>query len=194
MDKFNELKEALRATDRDGVESLITYLEQSTFLEMPASSAYHGNYKGGLLDHVYNVWKMAEKMAELTPSDVDRINPQSYLIAAVCHDLCKIGAYKVGYRNRKNKFGDWEKYQVYEPADNGELPLGHSYTSIDIAQRYIELTNIEKVMIANHMGAIGVGYAQQREVEEAFKKHPEALILHLADMFASYVLEETINY
>lgn len=196
MEKFNEIKEALRATKREGIENLISYLEASDFKTCPASARYHNNFEGGLLDHTYNVWKCAEELSRW-PGKTKEIG-ESYLIAAVCHDLSKIGSYKKSKRNRKDKFGNWESYEVYENEENPQgsllaapaLPLGHSYASIEIAERYIKLTDVEKIMIANHMGAIGVGYQQMQEVSDAFRKCPEACILHLADMQASYILEK----
>ncbi len=195
VDAWSEIKDALIKTERIGIDKLIAYLEASDFKTCPASARYHNNFEGGLLDHTYNVWKCAATMTGILPGPV---NLDHFLISAVCHDLSKIGSYKKSLRNRKNKFGNWESYEVYENNENPEgsllaapaLPLGHSYASIEIAERYIKLTDVEKIMIAHHMGAIGVGYQQMQEVTEAFRKCPEACILHLADMQATYVLEK----
>jgi len=201
MDQFKEIKEALIATGRPGIEGLIAYLEASDFTKAPASTRYHNNFEGGLLGHTYNVWKCAERLAGSLPARPGGINLTPIMIAAICHDLSKIFSYKKGYRNRKDKYGNWEKYEVYEQDENPAgnlmaapaLPLGHAAASIEIAERYIKLEPIEKIMIANHMGAIGVGFQQMQEVNDAFRKHPEAVILHLADMQASYILEEVRN-
>lgn len=190
MDKFDEIKVALLNTKREGIKNLVGYLEVGGFKTSPASSRYHSNFEGGLLEHTYNVWKCAEKIAL---SCLNAGEAEVFLIASVCHDLSKIGRYKWGTRNRKSeKTGLWEKYGVWEIDENqtGVLPLGHPYASIEIAERYIKLKDIEKIMIANHMGMIGVGYTQMQEIAEAFTRHPEAVILHLADMQATYILEE----
>ena len=36
---------------RDGLEDLITYLENSDFFTAPSSTRFHGNYEGGLCEH-----------------------------------------------------------------------------------------------------------------------------------------------
>lgn len=196
VDYFGEIRAALLSTKRPGVEELVAYLEHSDFRTSPASARYHNNFEGGLLEHTYNVLQCAKGIAVMS----NITSAETILIAAICHDLSKIGTYKKGVRNRKVN-GSWESYEVWENNENPEgsllaspgLPLGHSYASIDIAQRYIKLTDKEKIAIAHHMGAIGVGYNQMQEVSDAFRKCPEAVIIHLADMQASYILEEVRN-
>ena len=46
----------LRSTNREGIENVITWLsDESDFFEAPASTAFHGNYSGGLAEHSLNV-------------------------------------------------------------------------------------------------------------------------------------------
>ena len=53
--EFIELLE--KYVKRDGIENLITYLdEQSDFFTSPASTKYHGSYEGGLVEHSLNVY------------------------------------------------------------------------------------------------------------------------------------------
>ena len=40
---------------RDGVEDLISYLENNDFFTAPSSTRFHGNYEGGLCEHSLNV-------------------------------------------------------------------------------------------------------------------------------------------
>ena len=51
-----EFIELLRSTKREGIENLLNFLEKSDFYTAPASTRFHGNYDGGLLDHSLNVY------------------------------------------------------------------------------------------------------------------------------------------
>ena len=55
-----EVIKLLKETNREGMDKLIEFLENSDFFEAPASTRYHGNFKGGLLEHsmkVYEIFK-----------------------------------------------------------------------------------------------------------------------------------------
>ena len=52
-----EFVNLLRSSEREGIEDLIKFLEKSDFYTAPASTRYHGSYKGGLLEHSLNVYK-----------------------------------------------------------------------------------------------------------------------------------------
>jgi hypothetical protein len=52
----------LRSTGREGIETLINWLEtKSDFFIAPSSTIYHGNYDGGLCQHSLNVYKAAKE-------------------------------------------------------------------------------------------------------------------------------------
>ena len=94
-----EFIELLRSTKREGIENLLNFLEKSDFYTAPASTRFHGNYEGGLLEHsmkVYEIFKEKIKASGLsTPED-------TVIIAPLLHDICKTNYYKVDYRNAKN--------------------------------------------------------------------------------------------
>ena len=83
--------ELLRKVNRDGMDELIAWLEKTTFFMEPASAKYHGNYEGGLCDHSLAVY---EEYIKLTNVDDDKAK-----ITCLLHDVCKIGTYKLGFRN-----------------------------------------------------------------------------------------------
>ena len=58
-EKKERFIELLCSTGREGMESVINYLENSAFFTSPASTAYHMSYEGGLMDHSMNVYEMA---------------------------------------------------------------------------------------------------------------------------------------
>ena len=50
----------LRSTNREGIEELIDFIDRTDFYKAPASTRFHGNFEGGLLQHsmkVYEIFK-----------------------------------------------------------------------------------------------------------------------------------------
>lgn len=183
------IQELLLTINREGIQSLVNYLNTTTFYVDPASSRYHNNFEGGLALHSLNVYSC---LRDISANGRVDITEENKIITAICHDLCKIGTYKISKRNRKT-FGQWESYEIWESQVNKDnLPLGHCHTSIDIAERFIKLEPIEKVMIANHMGMVDVGYSRRLEISEAYTIYPQAAALHIADMMATYLYENVI--
>ena len=56
-----EFIELLRSTKREGIENLLAFLEKSDFYTAPASTRFHGNYEGGLLEHSMKVYEILMK-------------------------------------------------------------------------------------------------------------------------------------
>ena len=87
----------LSFVERDGVQSLLEWLESTDFYAAPASTKYHGAYAGGLLEHSLNVFRRLVKRCPA--ADMDTLT-----IAALLHDVCKIHLYeKDGRRYRHNE-------------------------------------------------------------------------------------------
>lgn len=93
MGKYSpeEMKKAfikiLAAVERPGITDLLGWLETTDFYTAPASTKYHGAYKGGLLEHSLNVYERLLKLA--AGYDLDSI-----AIVGLLHDLCKAEFYK----------------------------------------------------------------------------------------------------
>ena len=177
-----EFLELLKSINRDGMENLIAFIEKTDFFEAPASTRYHGSYQGGLLEHSMKVYeillqKVQNNIIGLKP------NEDTMKLIALLHDICKANFYKVDYRNAKNSKGEWEKVPYYTIEDT--IPYGHGEKSVMMITEYIKLTPEEKYCIRWHMG-----FTEPKEVYttlgEAFKKYPLALLLHEADLEATY--------
>lgn len=170
----------LQSTNREGMDKLLEFLEKSDFYTAPASTRYHGNYEGGLLEHsmkVYEIFKEKIKQSGLqTPEE-------SVIISALLHDICKTNFYKIDYRNAKNALGVWEKVPYYTIEDT--IPYGHGEKSVMMITEYMKLTPEEKYSIRWHMG-----YTEPKElyntIGAAYKKYPLALLMHEADLEATY--------
>lgn len=175
--------ELLRATGRSGIEELIRYLQEETdFFTAPASTKYHGAYEGGLLQHSVNVYG-----ALCSDPAKDYSFSDSIIIVSLLHDICKANCYRTEKRNVKEN-GAWVEKQVYVFDD--ELPLGHGEKSLYLASKFIELSDEEAAAIRWHMGAFDNAFrGGDRGLNAAYEKYPLAVLLHMADMRAAYLVE-----
>ncbi len=164
-------------------------MKKSDFFTCPASAKYHGAYAGGLCDHSLNVYHCLmdylarERVQELYGIEA---SAESVAIAALLHDLCKIGCYKAGTRNVKNDAtGVWEKVPTFFYED--PLPSGHGEKSVYIISGCLKLTRQEAMAIRWHMGFSG--NEDKGLVGKALEQYPLAFALSVADMEATYFLE-----
>ena len=164
----------LKQIDREGMDKLIEFLERSDFFEAPASTRFHGSFKGGLLEHSMKVYEILKTKTE----DSDSVK-----IIALLHDICKVNFYKTDYRNAKNEQGVWEKVPYYTVDDL--IPYGHGEKSVMMISEFIKLTPEERYAIRWHMG-----FTEPKELYttlgQAYKKYPIALLVHEADLEATY--------
>jgi len=182
----------LRSTKREGIEELIVWLETTDFYKAPASTRFHGNYEGGLLEHSLNVYDMLNLEVKniMSKTEKIKINQESVILVALLHDLCKVNLYKVDYRNTKNDYGQWIKVPYYTTEDNE--PYGHGEKSVMLAQDFIKLTKEEMYSIRWHMG-FTEGKEQYNYVSATYNKYELAVLAHVADLKASYLLERTVK-
>ncbi len=178
-----EMINLLRQIDRDGIEVVISFLEKSDFFTAPASTRFHGDYEGGLLEHSMKVYEILKK--KLVDNNMD-VSEDTVKIVALLHDICKVNFYKTDYRNAKNEKGEWVKVPYYTVEDT--IPYGHGEKSVMMLTEYMKLTNEEKYAIRWHMG-----FTEPKELYStigvAFKKYPLALMLHEADLEATYIYD-----
>jgi hypothetical protein len=148
MNTEEKIVELLKSTNRSGMNNLITDMRKNGFFESPASTRFHGCYKGGLADHVLAVLvKLVDYHSKLDLSKTApgqkqyKVTGETLIIASLLHDLCKTGAY----------IGDKKPYKW-----NKGQPKGHATLSIERAKKFIELEKIEEMMIRYHMGVYGL--------------------------------------
>lgn len=184
----------LSSVEREGMDDLLAYLESSDFYEAPASTKYHGAYKGGLVEHCLNVHEaLIFGLANLKESEfaIPPIKDDSVVIVALLHDLCKVNTYHEDFKNVKNANGVWEKVPTFrrEPL----LPMGHAGKSLFIIQKFIKLTVEEALAIYWHMGAYDTStYNTWDELSQAYNSTLLAFLLQQADMMATYIMENDL--
>lgn len=175
----------LKTVKRDGINDVINFLEKSDFFKAPASTRFHGSYEGGLVEHSMKVYEILSQKVKNASIDIS-VSEETLIIVALLHDICKSNFYKVDYRNAKNSFGEWEKVPYYTIDDT--IPYGHGEKSVMMITEYMKLTNEEKYSIRWHMG-----FTEPKEnystIGVAYKKYPLALLLHEADLEATYFFD-----
>lgn len=180
---------------RDGAEALLDFLEKSDFYNAPASTRFHSAEEGGLCAHTLNVFKRLKNLVEMEEMNNEgfEISEESVAIAALLHDICKVNTYKVDFRNVKNKeTGTWEAVPYYTTED--KVPYGHGEKSVYIVSGFMRLTREEAMAINWHMG----GFDQRARsgdftISTAYTLHPLAVLLHTADLQATYLDEKRVE-
>jgi hypothetical protein len=191
----------------DGSEKLLDYLRKSDFYTAPASTKYHGCYKGGLLEHSLQVYdRLAAKMTDpVWQQKLAGTPKRSLIVAALTHDICKVNfyiqeprnkktydpdkIYASGQRPKRDDLGEfvWITEMGYTVKDN--LPYGHGEKSVLMLTYLITLSMEEIFAIRWHMGPYS-GDKDWNTLAEAFKKYPLILALFEADMESTYMLSE----
>jgi hypothetical protein len=78
------------------MDDLIKWLQNETdYFTAPASTKYHGNYEGGLAAHSLNVYDSLMVVYDQFADKGDIADPESLIIVALLHDLCKINYYVI---------------------------------------------------------------------------------------------------
>jgi hypothetical protein len=163
----------LSTIDRPGMQDLIKWLQESDFFTAPASTPFHRAYPGGLAEHSSNVLLLLMKRA----SEYDvfaALVPDSIILTALLHDVCKIGLYSLsGSKYRLN-------FDV--------LKEGHGRRSVALISRFIALEPQEKSMIFYHMGPYGAHESGCKGTEyslaeyiQACNSMPHISLLHECD-------------
>jgi len=187
-DRFVEIyKEHI---SRPGSDKLLEYLlsPSSDFFTAPASTRYHGNYEGGLVEHSLNVYDcLVDYLSrEKVKNDFNlSYSDETIAIVSLLHDLCKINVYKSGFRNVKDENGKWIQVPNYTFEDL--LPYGHGEKSVYIISGFMRLTREEAFAIRYHMGFSGE--ENKTTVGNALEMFPLALAVNIADMEATFLLE-----
>lgn len=179
---------AVSKINRPGIENLIKWLENETdFFTAPASTQYHGNYEGGLLEHSLNVLSIALHNYNFLISRNPDLSYllESIIICSLFHDLCKVNTYVKGTRNVKEN-GVWREKEVWKVED--KFPLGHGEKSIWYITKFIELKPYEALAIRWHMGNTEqsvnfIGSTTSYSYYGAME-HPLVRIIHISDMMS----------
>lgn len=174
---------------RPGSDTLLEWLENSDFFTAPASTRFHGSYAGGLLEHSLNVYHCLQREVHNHAME-DEYTPETIAVSALLHDVCKVNFYKQGFRNAKDENGKWYQKPVYEIDER--FPCGHGEKSVIILQSHMRLAENEIYAIRAHMGGFDTSVkGGDRFIGEIFERCPLSVLLHIADMKATYLVENS---
>jgi hypothetical protein len=173
-----------QSVNRPGVDEFLDWLDITDFYTAPCSTKYHLSREGGLIEHSLNVYDYL--CLEIDPDDTAKI-------IALGHDICKADFYGQEMRNVKEN-GVWAQRSYYTVKD--KLPYGHGEKSVLLLQRFIKLKPAEVLAVRWHMGGFTPGitdYSISQAFSEAAKRTPLVILLHTADLKATYLKEVENN-
>lgn len=171
-------------------------------LTAPASTAYHGDWEGGLIDHSIAVYLAAlntKKAYKLIGNEKKaapyRLNPLFFIF----HDLCKCICYEKINKNVKNPdTGKWETKLAYSTMKSYES-VQHGPESVMRIYRFIlkypeeldwisnSFTDCWVQAVSYHMGMYNMCDGEMVNYGNAKRRYPEVLHMHHADMIASQI-------
>ena len=86
---------------------MLAWIESTDFYSAPASTKFHGNHEGGLLEHSLNVYdalkELVKQFQEVEASE------ESIAIAALFHDLAKPACFTLDSEGRGHFYGHPEQ-------------------------------------------------------------------------------------
>lgn len=188
-------------------EKLLNYIKSSDFFTAPASTKYHSSCEGGLCLHSLLAYDRLLGEVDDYKKYLNNFSLEENLgttqaglaLIGLCHDLCKIYTYEKYFTNTKeySDYGkmsdnvgafDWVQKESYKY--NEQFSLGHGAKSLYLIMKYVpNLSVSEASAIYYHMG--GIDNIQDKNSTSAFIKHPLSLLLHIADIKATF-FDETI--
>jgi len=127
IDYQKQVRELFSKVNREGFDKLQYYLIRNGYLTAKGSTKYHSNFKGGLLEHSLLVYKLFKEMCIRYNID---LSEESIIIVSLLHDAYKVLIHK-------------DKYKKYN---------GHGLLSLQMIEKFIVLTKIEREIIRFHMG------------------------------------------
>ncbi|MDR0975953.1 MAG: HD domain-containing protein [Christensenellaceae bacterium] len=185
LDLFKQIK-------REGAAELLEYIEKTNFFSSPASTRFHSNFEGGLVEHCVKVYHRFVKLLTAEYGEdylKDEKRLETATVIALLHDLCKVDTYKTEMRNQKID-GAWVQVPFYAVDD--KLPYGHGEKSVYMVCGFMKLSREEAMAINWHMGAYDSRADYGNALGQAFKLYPIALLFHIADNMSSYLDEKTV--
>lgn len=179
----NFIKEYLVNIDEQAkIAQIFNYIEER-FSCAPASTKYHSNYAGGLLDHTVIVTSVAVDMAELFCCDTSK-EIESIVKCCLLHDIGKIGTKTedMYLLNPDESKKEKEPYIFNEKL----VQLPHEDYSIKLCLDFgISLSDEEFQAILYH----NLHYKIGTKDDLRFKECPLTLIVHTADNLTAKIYQ-----
>jgi len=173
-------------------KKILDWLETTDFYTAPASINNHSAEKGGLCYHHLLVYDSFVELFNAFNLELpENVNEADVALMTLGHDYCKINKYESALKPTK-KIVDgvvqWEDKQTY--VYNEDFIFGHGEKSVYLIMKFINtLPDIVYQAIRYHMGGLESAMVDKNS-SPVMAKNRLALLLHLADMYATFGLEE----
>lgn len=164
-------------------DAFVKMLETETsWLTSPASTRFHLNKEGGLLEHSVGV---VETLLRFRETLAPEISEESCVIIGLLHDVGKIGMpKKPRYHKNTNEWEIKNRGMTYK-INPAEIEMNLAARSLYLIAKYIPLSDSEAQAILYHDGQY-VDF--NRGV--AHKETPLTLLIHWADYWTAHIHEE----
>ena len=164
-------------------DSFINMLEKdSSWLTSPASTKFHLNKEGGLLEHSVGV---AESLLKFRETLAPQISEDSCVIVGLLHDVGKIGMPgKPRYIKNTDAWQIKNRNMTYN-INPDEVYMNLATRSLYLIAKYIPLSDTEAQAILYHDGQYVEG-----NKEVAHHEVPLTLLAHFADLWTAHIYEE----
>lgn len=182
---------------RDGIDKFIEWINTTDASVAPASTKYHMSEVGGLIKHSLNVFFRLIKIINMEYPNQDDCpySKESLALVSLLHDISKVNFYEISTRNVKNQdTGEWSTVPYFScrPDDKRLVFAYHEENSLYILQHFFKLTYDEAMAIRWHSGSCSSNdYRNTGESMTAFRHSKLALYLHMADMMACLIDENS---
>lgn len=196
MNTKERILEILYTTQRNGMASMVRYLEEGTeffgvggdFFTAPASTKHHLACAGGLAKHSLSVY---DTMVALNERFDVGIPSDHIAVTGLLHDLCKTGYYVKETKAVEDR-PPIERYTGEWTIDD-KLPIGHGEKSLYLVSKHIQLEDDEAAAIRWHMGCWTSGVTTDKNLSKSYnaamEKYPLVTLLSTADHISSRLLE-----
>lgn len=181
LEKYEAFKKKV-VIRKPAFDAFITMLEKETsWLTSPASTRFHLNKEGGLLEHSVGV---AETMLKLRETLAPDVSEESCVIVALLHDVGKVGVPGAPRYLKNDNQWEVEKRGMTYKINPKETYMNLAARSLYLIAKYIPLSEAEAQAILYHDGQY---VDANREV--AHKETPLTLLVQFADTWTAHVLE-----
>ena len=94
----NAIEHLLKTTNREGMDSLISWMNENGFFKAPCSTSHHLCVEGGLAEHSLNVYRSMILLSKtLLGEDLEDKITDSIIICSLLHDIGKVGQFRKSY-------------------------------------------------------------------------------------------------
>ena len=181
-ERYETLKAKVIKRKKD-VDAFVAMLEvETSWLKSPASTRFHLNKEGGLLEHSVGV---AETLLKFREGLAPEISEEACVIVGLFHDVGKIGMPgKPRYLKNTDEWQIKKRGMTYK-INPKEVNMNLAARSLYLIAKYIPLSDSEAQAILYHDGQ----YVDFNK-DVAHREAPLTLLVHWADYWTAHIFEE----